>query len=51
MAREVVLSADLGSGSLRVGAVTASGTVVAATTTATVATRVATARADEHRRA
>jgi xylulokinase len=42
--REVVLSADLGSGSLRVGAVTANGTVVAATTTA----MVATARADEH---
>jgi len=37
--REVVLCADLGSGSLRVGAVTASGTVIAATTTATAATR------------
>jgi xylulokinase len=35
VAREVVLCADLGSGSLRVGAATANGTVVAATTTGT----------------
>ena len=33
--RELVLCADLGSGSLRVGAVTANGTVIAPTTTAT----------------